>query len=233
VVVGTADEWFQWFVPERVGEWRDIVLNVTAIGAGLLFSLGVERPAEFTRTWQPGSRRRLAIAALAAFIAIAAFIGTVHLGTIVTDERVGRFRSRYDAPELAALAADRAARWKVDPPPATLRRFAREDQYLSEGLWHVRARNAAWETDVGRAWLENRILEAYFDPVLDVRTGVQPVNRWPAAQRLDAETRAARLDSVPFDSRAEPLPIYAWPGGVYWTVVAAIAALLAWMAFRT
>jgi len=233
LVVGAIDEWFQWFVPERVGEWRDVFLNFTAIAAGLFFSLGVESPVAFTRTWQPGSQRRLAIAAMAAVAVLAAFIGTVHLGTIVDDERAGRFRSRYDASELRSLAADRAARWKAAPPPVTMPRFAREDQYLSEGLWHVQARNRAWGADIGRAWLENRILEEYFDPVLDVRLGPGPINRWPAAQRLDAETRAAQLGKLPRDSQAEPLPIYAWPRPAYWTAVLIILALLAIRAFRS
>jgi len=231
-MAGTVDEWFQWFVPERVGEWRDVLLNFSAIGAGILFSLGVEPPVAFSRTWFPGSRRRIALAALAAWLVIAAFVTTVHLGTMVDDEKAGRFRSRYDAAQLGALAADRTARWRVEPPPATPPRFSREDQYLSEGLWHVQARNKAWEADIGRAWLENRILEAYFDPVLDVRTNVVPVSRWPAEQRRDAESRAAQLGAIPSESRAEPLPIYAWPRSIYWSVVGLIAGILFWIARR-
>ena len=32
VIVGTADEWLQWFIPNRVGEIADVFLNGAAIG---------------------------------------------------------------------------------------------------------------------------------------------------------------------------------------------------------
>ncbi len=35
LLVGTADEWLQWFIPNRVGEIADILLNGIAIGCGL------------------------------------------------------------------------------------------------------------------------------------------------------------------------------------------------------
>src|SRR4029450_52794 len=47
LIVGTADEWVQWFVPRRYGEVRDILLNGAAIACGLLFSLGVDPPGAF------------------------------------------------------------------------------------------------------------------------------------------------------------------------------------------
>ena len=47
LIVGTADEWLQWFIPNRVGEIADVLLNGVAIGCGLLFSLGADPPARF------------------------------------------------------------------------------------------------------------------------------------------------------------------------------------------
>ena len=58
LLVGTADEWLQWFIPNRVGEIADILLNGIAIGCGLLFSLGADPPKRFTWTPRPGSFRR-------------------------------------------------------------------------------------------------------------------------------------------------------------------------------
>ena len=58
------------------------------------------------------------------------------------DPAIGVFRSRYTASELLANAADRAERWRT-APLTTLRHYSREDQYMSEGLWHVQARNEA------------------------------------------------------------------------------------------
>ena len=47
LLVGTLDEWLQWFVPSRVGEMRDVVLNGVAIACGLLFSIGFEPAGAF------------------------------------------------------------------------------------------------------------------------------------------------------------------------------------------
>ena len=44
IAVGTLEEWLQWFIPGRVGDMRDVFLNVTAIVCGLLFSVGVDPP---------------------------------------------------------------------------------------------------------------------------------------------------------------------------------------------
>ena len=37
LLVGTLDEWLQWFIPNRVGEARDVFLNLVAISCGLMF----------------------------------------------------------------------------------------------------------------------------------------------------------------------------------------------------
>ena len=120
LIVGTLDEAWQWFVPERVGEWRDIFINFGAIGTGLLLSLAIAPPATFTVGFAPGSWRRVCLLAAVAVLALAAFMQTVHFGYVVRDDEVGTFRSRYTAEELLAQAASRASAWRVTPPPMTL-----------------------------------------------------------------------------------------------------------------
>jgi hypothetical protein len=102
--------------------------------------------------------------------------------------------SRYDRATLTALARDRADRWRADPP-TVLRRLSREDQYMDEGLWHIRRRNDAWTAGVFFiARRENRILEEFFAPVLDAPSYVSKSgHRWPPEQRADAERRAAQI----------------------------------------
>ena len=76
--------------------------------------------------------------------------------------------------------------------PARRSRFAREDQYLTEALWHVRERNEA--VDVGdtlTAWRENRILEKFYAPLLDV-PAINGEYRWPPEQRALTADAAAR-----------------------------------------
>jgi VanZ family protein len=226
VIVGTIEEWFQWFIPVRVGEVRDVALNLVAVTCGLLFSAGVAPPQSFSRYLQPGSSVRLGLFASAALIGLAAFVHAVHLGFVVSLEGVGTFKSRYQEQTLRALSADRAARWRRDPP-TTFTRLSREDQYLDEGFWHVRRRNEAWAaTDYATARNENRILEAFFAPVLDTPSyAAKTGNRWHADQREQAE-REGGIPGARYVSRAEPLPILDWSKGVFWLVAIVVAAAL-------
>ncbi len=141
---------------------------------------------------------------------VAAFALTVHVAHEVSDVDIGTFVSRYSEAQLAAFAADRAGRWRTGPP-VTVRRFSREDQYLSEGLWHVQRRNEAWEQGaIGAAWRENLILEKFFAPVLDAQTYASDApQRWPAEQRAEA---ASRPD---IDRRPSASAEYRWPVYVF------------------
>ena len=44
MLTGTVEEWFQWFIPGRVGTVEDVFLNWVAILCGLLFSIGIDPP---------------------------------------------------------------------------------------------------------------------------------------------------------------------------------------------
>lgn len=226
--VGTLDEFLQWFIPVRVGEAHDVFLNLVSIACGLLFAVALLPPASFTLRWRAGSLKRAGLTALLAWIVFALFVSQVHLGYAIDDSRIGQFRSHYTTGQLEALQSDRAARWKTDPP-LTLRRLSQEDQYLDEGLWHVRRRNLA---EVAEAWRENLILEKYFVPVLDLPTYASSHgNRWPAEQRADIESRLAATPMT-FVSAAEPYPIVVWPKRTYWAAIACVAILLAAVALQ-
>jgi VanZ family protein len=223
LIVGSVEEWFQWFIPNRVGEMNDVLLNLVAIISGLLFSLGVDPPQSPATAVTPGSRRLLSHMAIAALLTFAVFFNVVHLGSEVTDADIGTFTSRYSAERLLALQAERSATWASAPPPTTLVRLSREDQYLSEGLEHVQARNELWTAgDIRGAWFENRILEKYYGPVLDTPTHGGDRHRWPAAQRIDAEQRA--MATAGFVSEAYPYPILPWSWLVFWTAVLLLVA---------
>ena len=222
--VGTFDEWLQWFIPVRVGEAHDVFLNLAAIVCGLLFAIALIPPATFSPRLQPQSWRRIGIAAAVVWLIFAAFVSQVHLGHVITAADIGQFKSHYSETGLYERQAHRATLWKTRPP-ATLRRLSQEDQYLDEGLWHVRRRNMA---DLPEAWRENLILERYFAPVLDTATYASPNgNRWPAEQRADVAARATPIAS--FMSTAEPYPIVAWPKPLFWAFAIFIALLLVMM----
>jgi hypothetical protein len=232
VIVGTFEEWFQWFIPVRVGELRDVGLNLVAVSCGLLFSAGINPPDSFTRSLRPGSLTRIGVLASAALVVVAAFVHAVHLGHVVSRADVGSFKSRYRQDELDALGKARAAQWRHHPP-LTFRRLSREDQYMDEGLWHVRRRNEAWmETDHVSAWNENRILEVFFQPVLDTPSYVSATgHRWHPDQRAAAERTGAGTESS-YASRAEPLPILVWPKELFWLGVSGLVAAVTGMCRR-
>ncbi len=212
--VGTFDEWLQWFIPVRVGEAHDVFLNLAAIVCGLLFALALQPPPVFALSLGANSWRRIAVAATLVWLIFATFVSQVHLGHMVELDGAGRFRSHYSAEELLALQQQRTGQWRMSPP-TTLRRLSREDQYLDEGLWHVRRRNLI---DLSEAWRENLILERFFAPVLETATYASPNgNRWPPDQRADAASRVVPIPS--FVSAAEPYPILDWPASTFWIVV--------------
>ncbi len=180
LLVGTADEWLQWFIPNRVGELHDIFLNGIAIACGLVFSLGADPPPSSGAPCGPvpfsasaGSPRRSSIA-------LAVFFHAVHLGHDIGDEEIGVFKSRYSKDRLGAMAAEKVEEWRAHPLPLVLRRVSREEQYMSEGVTHVQERNEQLAAgDVGAAWKENRILEKYYAPVLDTPSYVSRAgHRW-------------------------------------------------------
>jgi hypothetical protein len=226
LLVGTCEEWLQWFVPARVGEMRDVFLNLWAIICGLLFSVALDPPERFTRTLRPTSWRRVRRVAALVLLVFAMFFECVHLGYDIRDPDVGAFRSTYTRDHLDALASDRSARWKSHPP-LTWSRLSREDQYFSEGLVHVRTRNRCWtESKLACAARENAILERYFAPVIDTPSFVSASgHRWPLEQRLDAKQRAGS-DSAESPAVREGPPIYVWPKTVFWIAVAAVIGLL-------
>ena len=213
-IVGSMDEWFQWFIPIRAGEARNAWINIIAAVCGLLFAVGFHPPGRAGAGLQPAARARIVKWATASTLAFALFFQTVHVGHDVGDPDIGSFRPRYTGADLAALARDRADHWRTRPPLAQ-RRLSREDQYLTEGLWHVQRRNEAWSAgDVAEAWRENRVLETFYAPILDAPTYAGPSGqRWSAEQRADAAERPG-VDRRPSVRDAYPYPLYVWPGGL-------------------
>ena len=225
-IVGTLDEWLQWFIPYRVGEMHDVFLNLTALASGVLFGIALEPPPSFTFRFSGGAPARIGLAAAVTVLVFAAFVSSVHLGYTHDVDGIGQFQSQHTIEELNDSQADRMERWRSEPPIG-IRRLSREDQYLDEGLWHVRERNLRWDAgDITAAWHENLILERFFTPVLDSPSYASKMGtRWPPEHRADAETRKMPATTT-FVSTAAPRTIYTWPQAVYWPVIGVVALLL-------
>jgi hypothetical protein len=92
--------------------------------------------------------------------------------------------------------------------------LSREDQYLTEALWHVQQRNEAWVAGAfERAWRENLIVERYFSPVLDAPTYAgRSGQRWPAEQAAAADMKAAEAAARrAVDPDPALIPVYRYP----------------------
>ena len=235
LMVGAAEEWFQWFIPNRVGELRDVFLNLVAIGCGLLFSVAVQPPDTFQFALRRGSLSRILRMTAATIVVLAAFLHIVHFGYAVVDAEAGTFMSRYTGQQLLAMQADRIDRWRTHPPPLVVVRLSREDQYLSEGIEHVMTRNELWTAgDPGGAFHENLILEKYFAPVLDTPSYAGKAgHRWPPEQRADAEARAAGVAREGFVSGAYPYRVLTWNRPLFWLVTLSLCAALLFVGRRS
>jgi hypothetical protein len=169
-----------------------------------------------------------------ALLALTAFVHLVHLGVEIRDPTAGAFASRYTTEQLAALGVDRTARWQAEPPIERPPRVSREDQYMTEGLLHVQARNNAWAAgNAFVAWHENLILEAWFAPVLDTPSYVSVSgHRWSEAHRADAAARVQGVEARRFTSDAYPYPLYFWRPGAVWLLSLIVAGVLCAVAAR-
>ena len=243
--VGVADEWFQWFVPARAGEWHDVLFNLLATACGLLLCLALDvrgrGSSDPSAVRGPGSLdpgavprgTQLGIRAALVVLLLGAFIATIHLGAEIRDPEIGAFRSRFSGARLHELGAERTRRWAGGTPPVA-GRYGREDQYEAEALWHVRRRNFGMDPDrrgdpleLDVAWHENQILERHFAAVLDAASvaggaGGAVGHRLAPEQLADVDARRAHL-STPFVSDAEALPLYTWTPLVFWAIVAGLA----------
>ena len=154
LLVGTADEWLQWFIPNRVGELDDIFLNGIAILCGLVFS-SARSAAQFRRTLRPGSPAHRPVRRGVRDRAGVFFTRSTSATTSGTRDR--RLQVAYSKDRLGAMAAEKVEEWRAHPLPMVLRRVSREEQYASEGVTHVQERNEQLAAgDVGAAWKENR-----------------------------------------------------------------------------
>jgi VanZ family protein len=222
MITSTAEEWFQWFIPGRVGALEDVFLNWVAIACGLLFSVALDpppaAPLHLSRTTARHAARTFAL-----FVVVfGMFFDSVHVGHEIHDPAIGTFTSIYTESELHANAVDRDQRWAL-APPIDRTRLAREDQYRTEGIQHVQERNRAWDRgDADAAWRENLILERYYAPVLNRG------HSWSAEQRRDAETRSATaIVASAYQSAAYPYRIYTWSRVQLWGgILCAVAVVL-------
>ncbi len=232
-LVGIGEEWLQWLVPTRVGDVRDVVLNMYALGCGLLFAVGLYPPE--CATWRLSTVQWQRVLRLASVVVVsfAGFFHCAHLGYELRDPSIGRFRSFFTADALADIAVDRAERWRT-APPVSLEPFAIQDHYLVEAASHVLHRNTYYTREQFHvAWLENAILERYYDPLLDqCSMSSGDPHRWAPAQRAEVEAKGASDVDGTYLSPVNMDRVVISPTKTgFWMIVAAVTGTLLTAAF--
>ena len=231
LVVGTADEWLQWFIPNRVGELDDVFLNGVAIACGLVFSLGTDLPAAFRRTLRPGSLRRIGRFAAASSWRWPRSFTRCTSATTSTTRRSACFKSRYSKERLGAMAAEKIEEWRTNPLPL------RPAACVAGRSIHERRGDARPGTERAcRRGRHRRRVEGKPDPreilracaryaVVCLTYGPPLVAR--AAQRArGAAAFGPRPRPRAYVSAANPYPIYTWRPARLWAVTLALAALI-------
>ncbi len=225
---GVIEESVQWLVETRLGEVRDVFLNLYAGVCGLLFSLALDPPKRFA--WGLAGGRQVANAVALLVLALGLFVNAAHLGYEHHDPQIGRFRSWHTLDELRRAAADRAERWRRDPP-TELSPWRLEDLFLTEAAWHVHHRNERYEArDLYKAAQANRILERYYAPFLDLESfRGSGRHRYPEEIRRQLEAGAPRYDPADYLSPVLVQRITPWPPKALFFAVLIPAVVAIWL----
>lgn len=211
-IAGVADEWVQWLAPRRHGEVRDVGLDMLCGVAGLLAAVAWSPPRELRWRLDPDQLRPTAHSAAVFLLALGLFVRTAHLGFWVVDPEVGRFRSWHTSGELRLAAEDRGRRWAASMP-TEVPIWGVADRYLAEAADHAMLRNTAWQQgDFPASWRENRILELYYSPFLDILSFQSKApHRLPDAAREKLERRARRAYPIRSASPVRGRRVATWP----------------------
>lgn len=226
-IAGTLDESVQFLFPRRTGEFRDVLINVTAGTTGGLFALCVWPPSR----WRADARawRNALLAAALATIGVGLFVYHAHIGHRIDDPEVGAFRSWFDRDQLIALSRDRATAWQVPNPPTNREVWAMEDYYLTEAAIYEQHRNERLEAGgYVMAWRAHRTLEKYYRAYLDKKrlNGVDTYDLPPHARQLLAE-HGEHTDASGYLSPVHATRIWVTPKPRYLLTVLGLAGGLA------
>lgn len=226
--VGVVDETVQWLVPTRVGEIRDVLLNWAAVGTGLVAAVSLMPPDSRAGPDPTRARRATGLVLAGSVVLCAVAFDLTHLGHRIEDREEGiAFLSWVDEERLRKLADDRARRW-AERPPGALSPLSLEDYFLTAGTTHVRVRNQALTSGrVVRAWKEQRILERWYAPVLELRglASGRPLDLAPRGRAQLRRRALAAPQPTLYESHVLSARVFLRPRrGTLWAVTFVLAA---------
>ncbi|MFQ6083316.1 MAG: VanZ family protein [Candidatus Aminicenantia bacterium] len=188
--VGLLDEFLQHIVSNRVGDIRDVLINLMSGIVGALFILIIVYPANMKRVKKQNIKKIcLGLSILILFFGL--FIYFVQTGYVIKDREIGEFKSRYSVKKLKNLSLKREQEWKIKkeknpqrfklPQNYESKILSLEDHYLKEAKIRTGKRNVFFRKgEYLKAFKENRILEKYYQPFL-----IYFSQNWSEKQRLN------------------------------------------------
>lgn len=175
LLAGLLDEYVQHILPLRVGEIRDVWINLVAGALGLLYVALVIRPQSGDRPSPAVAWRNILLGSAVLLLALGGFVQQVQLGYLIVDRTAGvAFKSRFDEAGLQAQNRRHRRQWQEsgtlfnpEETVAGYNTWAVEDFFITEALRHIGARNH--HIDAERpimAAMEQRILIRHFPAVM-------------------------------------------------------------------
>lgn len=225
-LIGLVDEGIQWDLPERVGEYRDIWLNLLAGALAVVVVWLVLRPKAFKTHARLRSLRPLGYTLAVALVLTGVFVQYVHgFGTaIFLPDSATEFVSVFSEHRLLALDRQHRQRLEGQLMEALPSLDAKHFQY--EGRAHryfrdwYRNHDMLWES-----YCEQEILKTYYRSYL-LHHNVS-LHEYDQAQFTIPPDRGQH---VFYRSNAQELAITAFSSDTMWTALGISAALLALLA---
>ncbi len=228
VLAGLLDEYVQHLLPLRVGEIRDVWINLVAGALGLLYVALVIRPCHQQRPAPAVVRRNILLGSALFLLALGGFVQQVQLGHLIVDRTTGvAFKSRFSESGLKKQNRIHRQKWESsgthfnpEETVASYKTWVVEDFFITEALRHIGARNHHMDAERPvMAAMEQRILLRHFPAVMHA---LDP--RLPKAVRIRLRTQPGLTPEAPMQS-TEMNQLLTWiTPAVLWTILGAAMA---------
>ncbi len=164
--VGLGDETLQWYLSERVGEFRDATTNLFSSALGV-FAVSSILPLKDDHSPAPRNRWLLLFATLLSIATVALFLKTVHgFGHVIENKSVGRFYSAFPERTLREINRSGAVTGKrhtrIYRNEAMRHLYQREFYFVNK----FKGADGTYYRRLDVSWFENKILRTYYSRFL-------------------------------------------------------------------
>ncbi|GAK54151.1 hypothetical protein U14_05429 [Candidatus Moduliflexus flocculans] len=221
-LIGMTDEGIQWALPSRVGEYRDIWMNITSGGLAILSVFLVIRPRAFQGRFSLSSLRPICYTLAAAIVYTGIFLQSVHgFGhKIFMPDNGAEFVSSFAENELIAL--DRRIMERYENKPVEDIPYLTVERYNYEAGRHHYLRNKYNQN--GRyfeSYCEQEIIKTYYRSALR-KGAIQLFEYKPETFQVTPDPN----EFIFYRSAGHELAILAFSQRVMWATIGISAAFL-------